>query len=165
MDRDTYVEAVDFLHREAALLDGRRLRDWQDLLTEDIQYLAPLRQTVEEKDEDEFSDRAYLFREHWDSIDTRIKRIETEYAWSENPPQRTRHHVSTVRVLDDDGEELSVRSNLLLYRTQRDQPKARFISCERRDTLRRVDGDLKLARREAYVDSTVLDINYLTVFL
>lgn len=163
MDCETHLEAVYFLNEEAELLDQRRLRDWQERLTKDIQYVAPIRLTVEEKEE-EFSDRAYFFREHWDSINSRIKRIETEYAWSENPPQRTRHYVSNVRVLDG-GQELSVRSNMLLYRTRGNDPSPRFVSCERMDTLRRVDGDLKLARRVAFVDSTVLDINYLTVFL
>jgi hypothetical protein len=40
-----YLEVVQFLSDEAALLDADRLEDWLALLAEDISYLMPVRVT------------------------------------------------------------------------------------------------------------------------
>ena len=37
------------------------------------------------------------------SLDKRVERFETEHAWTEDPPSRTRHYVTNVRVTE--GEE------------------------------------------------------------
>lgn len=155
---------VDFLNREAELLDGWEMRAWYDLVTEDVRYRVPLRVT-KERGANEFSETATHFEETHDSLDMRVRRFESEYAWSENPPSRVRHFVTNVRVDSVEGDEVDVRSYLLLHRTQHDQTNYDLISCEREDTLREVDGHLRLARREVFLDHTVVDIEYFSTML
>lgn len=161
---DVHYRCTEFLNREAELLDTWNMREWFNLVTDDIAYRVPVRIT-KEAGADEFSEMSTHFKETKASLDMRIRRFESEYAWSENPPSRIRHFVSNVRVDEVDGNEVVVKSNLLLTRSQLDNTNYDLITCERHDRLREVDGELKLARRDAYLDHTVTDIEYISTFL
>lgn len=161
---ELHYRCVDFLNREAELLDAWELNGWHDQLTEDVSYRMPLRLT-KEKGASEFSDVSTHFSENYGSLELRIRRFESDYAWSENPPSRIRHFVTNVRVGDVEGDEVAVKSNVLLYRSQLDSVNYDQISGERHDRLRLVDGELKLAEREVYLDHTVVDIEYFSTFL
>ena len=43
MDNELRHRIEDFLYLEAELLDDRKLREWLDLLTDDVRYWMPLR--------------------------------------------------------------------------------------------------------------------------
>ncbi|MBM4297672.1 MAG: benzene 1,2-dioxygenase, partial [Deltaproteobacteria bacterium] len=43
MDSGLRQQIEDFYYREAELLDERKLREWFDLLTDDIRYWMPIR--------------------------------------------------------------------------------------------------------------------------
>ena len=43
MDSDLRFSIEDFFYLEAELLDDRKLREWLDLLTDDIRYWMPIR--------------------------------------------------------------------------------------------------------------------------
>lgn len=166
MTGDLRREAVDFLTREARLLDNRELEAWFDLLSEDLDYRAPIRVTREDAQGPYFSDDSFHFKETHGSMKARVDRFKTEYAWSEDPPSRTRRFVSNFEVEElDDGDGAHVISNLLIYRSQGDTEDADLISGEREDTLRREDGDLKLASREIRLDHTTLGTHNLSIFL
>lgn len=163
---DTYWEVYEFLMHEAELLDGHREREWVELCTEDVVYRMPVRETRERGAGDGFNDRMYYFDETRGCLELRVRRLETEYAWAEDPPSRTRHFVTNIRVAPgDDTDELLVRSNLLLYRSQGTDLHHDLISVERRDVLRRTDEGLRLARREILMDHSVLTTHNLSVFL
>lgn len=161
------LEVIDFHFEEAELLDDNDFRGWYEtMLTDDVVYQMPVRVSREKDAPSEFSEQSYHFDEDRASLEGRVARFETEYAWAENPPTRTRRIVSNTRVKDDDGEELAVKSNILLYRAaQSDSLKSDQLFAERFDTLRRVDGDLKLAKRLVHLDHTTLDTRPLTTFL
>jgi 3-phenylpropionate/cinnamic acid dioxygenase small subunit len=160
------LECEEFLYEEAERLDDGRLHEWLELLTDDVTYAIPRRVTRERgAEKSEFSDDSYLYREDRGTLETRVKRYDREYAWAENPPSRTRHFVTNVRVADVDGDEMEVRSNLMLYRNQRDDKERDLVSCERRDTLRRTDDGLKLAHRTVFLDQTVFPSRNLSFFL
>lgn len=158
-----------FLYREAEALDEFRLRDWLGMLAEDIDYLVPVRVTKERRvpgePNDEFSDDAVHFRDDYEGLETRVERFETEYGWSEIPPSRTRRFVSNVRIEDVDGDEISIRNNLLLFRSQGDTSDATFLSAERFDVLRDTGESLELAERTAQLDHTVIPMRNLSVFI
>lgn len=164
---ETCWEVYSFLMHEAQLLDEHREREWLDsCCAEDILYLMPVRETRERGAGDGFSDEMFYFEEDRGSLELRVRRLETEYAWAEDPPSRTRHFVTNVRVEPGENEdELFVRSNLLLYRSQGTDRHYDTVSAERRDVLRREDGELRLARREILLDHTVLTTHNLSVFL
>ena len=163
----TYWEVYGFLMHEAELLDAHREREWLDsCCAEEVIYLMPVRETRERGAGDGFSYEMYYFEEDRGSLELRVRRLETEYAWAEDPPSRTRHFVTNVRVEPgENGEELYVRSNLLLYRSQGTDRHYDTVSAERRDVLRREGDGLRLARREILLDHSVLTMHNLSVFL
>jgi ethylbenzene dioxygenase beta subunit len=58
-----------------------------------------------------------------------------------------------------------VRANLLLYRSRGSVPDHDLLSAERRDVLRKEDGQWKLRRRVILLDHHVLTTHNLSVFL
>jgi ethylbenzene dioxygenase beta subunit len=159
----TRAQVEEFLYREAELFDEWRLREWLAMLTEDIVYRVPIR-IAKEKTEGEsavtgISTEMFHLDEDIHSLELRVERLETGFAWAEEPPSRIRHHVSNVRV-----DEERVRSNVLVYRSRWDKPDYDILSAERRDVFRRVDGELKLASRDVILDSTSVPTLNLTFF-
>ncbi len=163
---ETYWEAYSFLMHEAEVLDGHHERDWLELLTDDVEYLMPVRVNREKGEGRGFSEEAFYFEETRGSLELRVRRFETEFAWAEDPPSRTRHFVTNIRVAPGEEEnEIAVKSNLLLYRTRGSEPTNDLLSAERRDILRKEDGQWKLKRREILLDHSVLMTHNLSVFL
>ncbi len=52
MDSELRREIEEFLYFEAELLDDRKLREWFDLLADDIRYWMPIRHNLFERPED-----------------------------------------------------------------------------------------------------------------
>ncbi len=151
-------EVEQFYYAEAALLDERRFTEWLDLLTSDIHYWMPIRRTVMNADLDqEFTKPGAMafFDDDKTMLEARVKKLATGYAWSEDPPSRTRHMVNNVRILAVDGDELTVESNFHLYRTRLESEEDGWLG-RRRDRLRRVDGALRIAERHVFLDQTLI---------
>jgi 3-phenylpropionate/cinnamic acid dioxygenase small subunit len=163
--RDLHFELRQFYNREAELLDDRELEAWLDTLTEDVTYEMPVRLIREKGSErSPFSERGFNYHENRSTLESRVERFGSEFAWSDDPPARTRHFVSNVRVDAVDGDEVRAKNNLLLFWAQRENDDT-LLSGERYDTLRRVDGEFKLAERQIRLDHNVLPIKNISVFL
>jgi 3-phenylpropionate/cinnamic acid dioxygenase small subunit len=160
------ARAVDFLFLEAELLDDRRHREWLALLTPDVRYRAPVRITTAHSLEGSaLADMAHFDEDHY-SLTKRVERLETEHAWAEDPPSRTRRHISNVRCWEGDAPgEILVRSSLLLFRSRGDVQPPDLLSARRTDLLRDEGDGLRLARREILLDESVLRTQNLAVFL
>lgn len=166
LDEQVYREVRDFLHTEAELLDDGRLRDWLDLLTDDVIYRMPVRITRERGAGSEFVDNMTHFEEDRHTLEMRVRRLETHSAWAEDPPSRTRHFVSNIRVHARDKDAgVHVKSNLLLYRNRGDSPHYDLLSAERHDIVRQVEGNWKLARRVILLDQSTVGTLNLSIFL
>src|SRR5262245_37461465 len=123
-----YWRCVDFLVDEATALDENRLDDWLAMLHPEIDYRAPIRVTRERARGLGFSKHGYHFFENHESLITRIDRLSTDYAWAEDPPSRTKRFVSNFRVYSTaGGDDLAVRSNLLVYRERLDETHPQFL--------------------------------------
>ena len=159
-------EIEQFYYAEAALLDERRFTEWLALLTPDVHYWMPIRRTLALADaEREFTkpgDMAF-FDDDKTFLEARVKKLHSGYSWSEDPPSRTRHQITNVRVLEHSGDELTAESNFHLYRSRLESDQDFWIG-RRRDLLRRVDGAWKIARRAIYLDHTVLQSRNLSNF-
>ena len=130
------------------------------------EYVMPVRVNRERGEGDGFSEEAFYFEETRGSLELRVRRLETEYAWAEDPPSRTRHFVTNVRVAPGEEEdEVAVRSNLLLYRSRGSDPRHDLISAERKDVLRKEDGQWKLKKRVILLDHSILTTHNLSIFL
>lgn len=167
---ETQHEVEQLLYAEAELLDSFRLEEWLELLTEDILITAPIRRhTHPGTDQPEFSEDGYYIYNEYDILRERVIRLGKEYAWAENPRSRVRHVIGNVRVVEtedgEDGEEYVVLNNQQVYRSYGDRGESTVISAQRKTRLRRVDGDLKIARRVVYFDDSVIDTKNLTIVL
>ncbi|HVC66107.1 MAG TPA: aromatic-ring-hydroxylating dioxygenase subunit beta [Acidimicrobiales bacterium] len=165
-DRSLVAMVERFLFLEAELVDDRRFEAWLELFADDATYEVPLRVTREAQAGSQLSDRGRMF---WDSKETlaiRVQRLLSEYAWAEQPPSRTRHFVSNVRVIStgEDGA-LEVRSNVLVYRNRGDEPTHDLYSADRRDELVPLGDSFRIHRRWMAVDQSNLTGNSLSVFL
>ena len=151
-------EVQEFLYREASLLDERRFDEWLALCTEDIHYWMPIRRTTTAKEIDnEFTKPGGMafFDDDKRTLGLRIQRLQVGRAWAEDPPSRTRHSVSNVRIVAADANEITVALNFQLYRTRLNSEEDTWIG-RREDVLRREEGALKLKRRYIYLDQTVI---------
>jgi 3-phenylpropionate/cinnamic acid dioxygenase small subunit len=158
-----YNTILEWLYREAAMLDRGEFSAWFKTLAPDIVYDMPTRMSVYPKDGDGFDPNFGFFAENHASLETRVKRLQTDQAWAEQPGSRTRHYVSNLLVDQlEDGTFLAT-SAFLVTRIRSDMPYDLFTG-ERRDILR-VQGDgLVLAKRTILIDQTVLKSYNLSIF-
>jgi 3-phenylpropionate/cinnamic acid dioxygenase small subunit len=159
-----YGEIVEFYYREADLFDSSRLVEWLEMLAPDIQYVMPVRTTKFRAKGEGFEDVSF-FDENFVSLQTRVQRLQTEFAWAEAPPSRTRHFVTNILAAPGElSGEFSIRSNFMITRTRADQGYQLFTG-QRQDLLRR-EGEhgFKLAARRILIDQTVLSGSNLSIF-
>lgn len=144
-----------FYYRESELLDDHRYRDWLGLLADEVRYRAPVR-TTRRSDGRVDDDRMFWFDDDRQSLELRIRRLETDVAWAEEPPSRTRRIVGNLRVRPGPGdsgtETVAVRSNLLCFRNRGESPDHDLIAAERHDVLRRDGAEWVLLAREIRFD-------------
>ena len=160
-------EVEDFLKYEAHLLDTRCYEQWLALTSDDIHYWMPIRRTTLSDDLDnEFTrpgDMSY-FDDNKEFLTMRIRRLLVGKAWAEEPPSRTRHMISNIRLVAADDLEVTVELNFHLYRTRLESEEDSWVGL-RRDVLRRNSDSFLLARRHIYLDqTTILSQNLSTIF-
>ncbi len=164
------VEA--FLYHEANLLDERQYDDWLDLLTDDVRYWVPMRRNVKFGElEREFTREGQdinWFDEGKPTLIQRVQQIQTGVHWAEEPLSRLAHLVTNVEITDvqpdaADAGEVSLRCRFIIYRN-RVQTETDILVGRREDTLRREDGQWRIARRKVLLDQNVLLAKNLTFF-
>ena len=166
VDRTVQQDIQEFMFREALALDARRFRDWLEFLSEDITYDVPLRVVREGLAEWELSPNGRIFQDNKQTLEVRVRRLETDFAWAEQPPSRTRHYVTNVLV--DAGEqdgEYEVSSYCLIYRSRGDSIEPNFVSVFRKDLVRKTPDGYEIARRWAAIDQAVINAHNLSIFI
>ncbi len=165
-------EVEDFLYQEAELLDERRFEDWLALLTDDIRYYMPMRRNVKFGELDrEFTREGQdinWFDEGKDTLTRRVNQILTGIHWAEEPLSRICHIVSNVQILDatpsaSEPTDVRIKSRFIVYRN-RVETETDFLVGKREDSLRKVDGEWKVAQRRIILDQNVLMAKNLTFF-
>ena len=155
----------DFYYEEADLLDSYLLRDWLDLLADDIRYRVPIRvnRTERGRSVTGLSETDMLLDEDKKGLMQRVVRLETGRAWAEEPRSRTRHLVTNVRVGTALGDgEVAVSSNFIAYRNRLEVEDDFYVG-RREDVLRVVSGSLKVANRLVVLDQAVLTAKNMTI--
>ncbi len=160
-----YCEIVDFLYREAELIDEGHFSNWLELMTEDLLYRMPMRVNTGRNIRPDHSYETEIFCDDLPSLRLRIDRLATDYAWAEDPPSRTRHLVSNVRVgATSNPNEFNVSSYILVYRNRGNAPEGDIFSGKREDLLRSVKGHWRLAQRTILLDQAVIGSRNLSIF-
>lgn len=158
-----YVRVNTFLAREAQLLDAGKFEEWYATLDEEIDYIAPLRHAVSNR-EDEVDPDAYRYRDNLKSIRTRIDRLKTGFGFAEMPYSRTTRSVSSVLVGQVEGERLDVSSTIILYRHRGTDQSGDTLHARRNDVLRIKGDDFRLLRREVIFSEVSLSTPNLGIF-
>lgn len=159
-------EIEQFLSWEAHLLDERRFHDWYELLADDLEYWMPVRSNRARGDEaNEIAQlgEGAFFDETKELIYKRIIKLDTGYSWAEDPPSRTRHTFTNLRVLQRNGDEVKVGLNFFVYRNRLAYDEDFWIG-HREDTLRRADGDWRIVKRHLFLDQVSLLSKNLSIF-
>lgn len=156
-----------FLYDEAALLDARLYRDWLAIVADDVHYWMPIRRTVTVSDLDkEFTkvgDMAF-FDDNRVLLEMRIKKLEAGSAWSEDPPSRSRHFITNVRIIEAADDEVTVESCFCVYRTRLNTEVDTWTG-RRVDGLRRQGDSFLLTKRHLFLDQTLIrSTNMSTLF-
>ena len=178
-NEDLIREVEQFLYREARLLDDRKFRDWLTLFTDDVRYWMASRtnrypkssKAISILDPDRYveddvgrEDELAILDETKETLSGRVARLDTGMAWAEDPPSRTRHMVSNIEVEAGDVEsELRVYSNFIVYRSRAETEQDFYVGA-RRDVLRRVEGEWKIAHRKLILDQNVLLAKNVSIF-
>ena len=161
-----YMDVLDFLYDEAALLDEGRLAEWLALMAPEVSYFMPVRTTRMRKDGAGFSSEYGHFDENYASLELRIRKNATPSSWGEDPASRVRRYVTNVRVFTvDEPGDFYVTSDLLMARNRLSSPAIEWVTAERRDILRRDGDQYKIVARRILVDQTTLATVNLAVFL
>ena len=147
----TRQQVEEFLYEEAALLDAWRLDDWLKLLTEDAVYNVP----SNDRPDADSRDTLFIIADDIRRIRARVTRLKDKSAHAEYPPSRTHRMLSNVRIVGRNGSALKVEANFIVHRFRRNEGIRAFVGHYRYD-LRLDDGRLKIARREAIIDSMEL---------
>jgi p-cumate 2,3-dioxygenase beta subunit len=115
-DHRSEVEA--FLYREARLLDGWHLREWEALFTEDGRYLVPP-VGIARPEEADPAHVLFIVADDRLRIGQRVIRLLKPSAHAEYPHSRTRHLVSNVEVLEEDASgRLRVTACFVVFRVR-----------------------------------------------
>jgi p-cumate 2,3-dioxygenase beta subunit len=149
-------EVEDFLFHEAALLDEWRLDEWLALLTDDARYHVP----SNDAPAGDPTDTLFLVADDIHRIRGRVARLKDPNAHAEFPHSRTRRLITNVRVepfppIEGRREGLFVYANFVVYQFRRGGRENAFVG-RYRYVLRRVDGHLRIALREAILDAEEL---------
>ncbi|TMQ01386.1 MAG: 3-phenylpropionate/cinnamic acid dioxygenase subunit beta [Thaumarchaeota archaeon] len=164
VDDRTYREVTEFLYREAELLDQGRAREWMNLLTEDIRYKIPVRISKEKVSGPGILEDSFYIDDDRRALDIRVRKLLSEYSWSEDPPSRAKHLVTNILIEPTKkSNEVKVRSYVLFVRYRLDKLYSEQLSYARNDVLRRADGSWKLADRLVLLDHSVLMSENITI--
>tara|TARA_R110002095_G_scaffold55171_3_gene47574 strand:- start:787 stop:1362 length:576 start_codon:yes stop_codon:yes gene_type:complete len=168
-------EIEQFFYREALLLDNLQYETWFALLDEDIRYFMPIRRNVMRRsgrarpgDITEYSgnDEFAHFDEDIDAMRGRLRKLLSDFSWSENPASRTRHMVSNVIIHEgSEANTYNVCSSFIVYRNRLERQVDIFAG-ERHDVLRRADNEpgFKIANRTILMDQSTILSNNISIF-
>jgi p-cumate 2,3-dioxygenase beta subunit len=154
----TRAEAEDFLFHEAALLDAWKLDEWLALLTDDARYLVPSNDAPQGSP----ADTLYTIADDMARIRGRVARLKDPMAHVEFPHSRTRRMITNIRLPREGGDpslgsrlrgnDTLIESNFTVHRFRRGEQVSQYVGSYRH-AIRMVDGQPKIALREAILDA------------
>jgi 3-phenylpropionate/cinnamic acid dioxygenase small subunit len=166
-------EIEAFLFEEADLIDERRFSDWLDLFTDDVVYFMPVRRNVKfgqhaERENTRSGEGISWFDEDKWTLTKRVEQILTGVHYAEEPLSRVSHLITNVQILAAEPSVTAptgvvAKSRFLVHQNRVEHETYTFVG-RRIDTLRKQDGDWKIARREIILDQNVLQAKNLSTF-
>jgi p-cumate 2,3-dioxygenase beta subunit len=144
----TRAEVEDFLFYEAELLDNWRLKEWEELLTEDACYYIPPNDVLEG------SHRSTLFiiADDRERIHQRIIRVMDPNCHAEFPKSRLSRIVGNVRIVSVEGDLVTATSNFIVHRYRRYERMGEYVGTGRH-ILKRNGASFLIKERRMFLKS------------
>jgi 3-phenylpropionate/cinnamic acid dioxygenase small subunit len=154
----TLQEAVEFIWREADMLDRHDYAPWLALWGENSYYVIP----IEQDESVDPRDRLNVAYDDAQMREARVRRLRSGFAMSSAPAARTARTVSRFVAVADDAAGLTVRGvqHIVEYKFER----TRILAGEVLYRLVRTDAGIALARKEIRLvnsDDPLWGIGYL----
>jgi 3-phenylpropionate/cinnamic acid dioxygenase small subunit len=138
--RATLEDVTQFIYREARLQDDHEYDAWESLWTDDGVYWVPA--NGDGGDPEQVMSIIYDNRSR---IALRIRQFHTGKRFSQTPRSRLRRLVSNIEVLREEGDEILVTANAMVFESQ---TRGDFTWASRNEYLLRRDADgLRMARK------------------
>ena len=134
----TRAEVEDFLFHEAALLDEWRLEEWLGLLCEDATYQIP----PNDRPDGDPKDTLFILSDDIVRIRERVKRLSSPNCHAEHPHSRTRRLITNVRIVETNGDTVTIAANFICHRFRRYERQREYGGAYRY-VLTRVGGSLQ----------------------
>ena len=149
-----FVEIQRFLTREAAFLDQRNYAGWLQLLADTIRYRVT---ACVIRDASLGNQQYSIIDEDMAGLRARVDQISNpRLTRAENPPTLTRRFVSNIEAYRLPDGSYSVESALLIYRNKAIYSQTGVYAGGRKDILRRIKGELRIAARHVDLDHQVM---------
>lgn len=140
---EEYRSVCDFLYREARFADTAQYDEWERLLTDDMEYWVPIN-----RDNPDPETQLSLLYDNRSRVSTRIRMLKTGVRHAQVPPSPMTRLISNIEVEPLNDNEYKVCSAFMLGELQIQSTKDLHWWIGRTEhILRRVDGNLKLARK------------------
>ena len=136
---------TDYVH----CLDGDELERWPDFFTEDCFYRITSAENYEAG-----MPLGLIHATSRNMLKDRVSALREANIYE---PQRYRHLVSSIKLLDDQAHAIDLAANFLVVRTMQEGDMTLFAAGRCLDQVRREDGGWKFARKTVILDSRQID--------
>ena len=151
----------NFMYEEADFLDNREFDKWLNMLNASFTYTVFLGNN---KFGEEANTGVVLCDDNIERVTIKLRRFETEFAWSENPPSRTMRTISNIRIKEIKDNFITVHSHEIFYRN-RNNTENEIIYCRRIDDLLVDKDNISLLSRKINIESGVMATRSLSLIL
>lgn len=107
-------EVVEFIQKEAALLDERKWDDWLDLYHPEVEYWVPMWDDDGKPTSDPQNELSLIYYPNRSGLEDRIFRIKTEKSSATMPLART-CHIRSAPLIGREAEWLVARFNWVTH--------------------------------------------------
>ncbi|WP_437882264.1 benzoate 1,2-dioxygenase small subunit [Pseudomonas sp. LRF_L74] len=107
----TRQQLLDFIHREARLLDDRQWDEWLECYASNVVFWMPSWDDDDRLTEDPQREISLIYYPNREGLEDRVFRIKTERSSASTPEPRTAHFIANLEVLEEGGEQVELRFN------------------------------------------------------
>jgi anthranilate 1,2-dioxygenase small subunit len=136
---------TDYVH----CLDTDELERWPDFFTEDCFY-----RITSAENYDAGMPLGLIHATSRNMLKDRVSALREANIYE---PQRYRHLVSSIKVVEEQGETIDLIANFLVVRTMQEGDMTLFAAGRYRDQVRYEDSTWKFARKAVVLDSRQID--------
>jgi len=138
---DLLHDVEQFLYREARYADEHRYKDWESLWTDDGIYWIPAN-----GDDIDPERQMSIIYDNRSRIGLRVRQLLTGKRHTQEPQSRLRRLISNVELLGENGRDIHVGANVLIFESA--QRGDILWGARNEYVLRRAGDDFRIAKKK-----------------